>query len=225
MAKVEGSAVIIKRAKMNWVKLDPKNPEKGFETEDRYWSLQLITNDPEQTKAWRAAGLNVKLMQNKPEKDEFGDPLPPTDMLDENGKKQWKVNLRRPEFIKSTGERNKPVNICDGSLNPIDPNTVGNGSIGNIKVWVRPYKADDGTTKTSTSLLAVQVVKYIKRDQDSGPGFDMTETEVVEAERDDDDDDDDFDQSSASSTPSAPPTPSAPKAPVKTADEHPEDAF
>ena len=222
-SKVEGQSVIIKNAVMLFAHLDPKNPVKGYQTEKRQWEVQIRTNKPEQRQAWAEANLSPKLMLNKPELDENGDPIPATPYLDESGKRQWRVNIRR-KAKKFNGEDNTPVPLVDGGLNPIDPTTLGNGSVGNIKVWVRPYKTDSGEDKFSVSLLAIQVVKYKVYSAQSGPAFDMTETEVIE------DEDEEFETQStpatpAAATPAAATVPKAPSVPVKTADSHPAEAF
>ena len=215
---------ILKNCEMHWIKCDPKNPDRTFE-KTGMWTVQLRTTDPEQRKEWADNGLKPKLQIHR-EGDEEGMP-----MLTPEGKKQWRVNLQKRCF-KRNGEAAEPVKIVNGKLEDLDSRTVGNGSIGNIRVY--QY---DSTTKEGEKvsiLMAIQVTKHVVYEpRGDAESFDFEETEVVAPQKKEAafEDDVPFEQGSqpsktskAPAKPSAKPPVKTPSAP-KTADDHPEDAF
>lgn len=210
----------MKNAEMWFAKLDPKYPNARINKDNPTWELQLRTDDAEQKKEWEALGFKPKLIVGKEGEDNEGEPV-----LNKKGKKQWRVNLKRKslKLDKSTKEMvpNEPVKVVNGHLEDIAANTIGNGSIGNIRIFQYEYDKVDGTKGLASVLMGVQVKKHIvytpKARDDH---FDMEETETIMPDDDDE-------------TPSTPPAtpatkaPGAPKVtpPIETADGHPEDAF
>ena len=210
---------ILKNCEIWWLKADPKNPDRTFE-KTGMWTVQLRTTDPEQRKEWHEAGLKPKLQIHR-EGEEEGMPL-----LTPEGKKQWRVNLQK-KCIKKNGEPAELVKVVNGKLEDIDPRTVGNGSIGNVRVY--QY---DSTTKEGEKvsiLMAIQITKHVMYEpRGDSESFDFEETETVAAPKKKEEsfeEDDDAPFEKGSQPPKAPKA-SAPKKPVaKTADQHPEDAF
>lgn len=205
---------ILKNAEIWFAKLDPKYPNARMNKQNPTWELQLRTADLEQKKEWEALGLKPKLIVGKEGEDNEGEPI-----LNKDGKKQWRLNLKKKSLDKH-GEPAKIVSVVNGHLEPLEPNTLGNGSIGNIRIYQYEYDKADGTKALASVLMGVQVKKHVvytprARDDD----FEMEETETIMP-----DDDDDETPSTTKATPKATPAPT-PAAKVDTADSHPEDAF
>ena len=79
---------------------------------------------------------------------------------DKEGNTFYKVNLKK-KSKKRDGTPVDPVKVVDGQLNDIDPNTMGNGSIGNVRIYQYDYDVG-GNTGIASMLMAVQVTKLIK---------------------------------------------------------------
>lgn len=109
------------------------------------------------------------------------------------------INVRKKAF-KADGSPAKKPAVVDGSKEPIDPRTVGNGSVGNIRLRLNDYQIlhpkTGKVTKegTKVNLEGVQVTKLIVFTP-TGSGdfndFDEEETEVIENDQDDGDDQED----------------------------------
>ena len=172
---------MIKNAAMFFIKCDPKRPDGKYNKANPSWECQLRTSDPEQRDLWKKMNLNVRLLTKKSEEDgdDDGDDAVKVPLLDENGKKQWRVNLKKGS-IKKDKTPADPVKVINGQLEDVDPNTIANGSIGNIRVFQYEYKLEDGKEGIASMLMAIQVTRHIvyvpkPREDD----FDTTETEVI----------------------------------------------
>ena len=144
----------LKNAEINWAKLDrPVNP---FGTEQ--WELQAATTDKSVADEWTANYLNVK------EKD---------------GK--YTVSLKRKAY-KADGSAMEPVKVFNGDMSDFsDKGSIGNGSVGNIKVFQFPYE-QRGQKGISSSLTAVQLVKLEKYESNAATGgFEVIESATAEA--------------------------------------------
>jgi len=150
---------ILKNAELFFAKLDPKRPNDRFDKENPTWEVQARTRSKAQAKEWKDLHLNVK-------PDEDGDGI------------FYKVTLKK-KSKKRTGEDQNPVQLVNGSLEPIDPNTLGNGSIGNIRLFQYDYEIA-GRSGVASMLMAIQVTLFKEftpkpREDD----FEMTETKVI----------------------------------------------
>ena len=217
---------ILKNCEIWYAKVDPKRPDKTFDKENGQWTCQIRTNRVEQKNEWVAAGLKPKLVVHKSGDDE-GTPI-----LDKDGKRQWHCSLQK-RCVKASGEAAEPVKVVDGNLNDVDPRTIGNGSVGNIRVFQYDSKTREG--EKVSMLMAIQLTKhkvYEPRGEAETFGFEETEvigpdTSAKESKGDNfEDDGAPFDKGSEApvNKPSAPPKKAAPAAPAS-ADSHPEDAF
>lgn len=176
---------MLKNVEMWWVRCNPKRPNDQHDKQNPSWEVQIRTNDPAKKDELLAQNVRLKL-----DKYPEGHAQEGEIRLDENGQKLWKLTLRK-KSLKSKlvggqtvlGEPNKVPEVIGGDLAPIDPDTVANGSIGNIRVHQYPGKPNpDGSEKISSMLMAIQVVKHIvytpgPRDDD----FEPTETTRVDA--------------------------------------------
>jgi len=173
---------IISNAQLWYTKLDPKRPNARFDKANPSWEVQIRTESKEVRKEWEALGL--KVMAVIPDEDD--------------AKPYYKCNLRKRKF-RADGSESEAPDVVDGNLNPVDPNTIGNGSIGNIRIYQYPSKTEKG--KLVAVLMRIQLVKHIVY-QHSEPDdeFEVTDTEVINPEPQDNDND------NTSSIPQAPAT-------------------
>jgi hypothetical protein len=143
---------IIRDVTLNWVKLT--NPEAPFGTE--IYSLQA----------------------------EF--PKSRSDEMSKYGVVKEKegrffINLKK-KAIKADGTPAAKVPVVDTQKNPIDPNTVGNGSKGNVMVMMRPFEiktpkgvvTKSGTTVALSKVQVTELIKYVPKN-DNFTDFDYTD--------------------------------------------------
>lgn len=133
---------ILKNCELWFAKLDPKRPNRKFHPENPTWELQLRTSNKDTKKEWEALGLNVKAI------------------VPDEGAPYFRVNLSKKSLNKE-GEPAKPVNVVDAKLKPIDPSTIGNGSIGNVRIYQYEYTKKAGGQGIVSTVMAVQVTKHI----------------------------------------------------------------
>ena len=153
--------MIIQNVSLFFAKLDPERPSARFNKTNPTWEVQIRTTDKEVRNEWIAAGLNV------------------VPVVPDNGEPFFRVNLRK-KSIKEDGTPAGPVEVVDGKLQPLDPNTIGNGSVGNIKLFQYNYTKDGGGKGIASVLNKVQVTKhlvYVPRVYDED-FVDVGETEV-----------------------------------------------
>ena len=143
----EKSNVIIKNVELRWAKLS--TPVAPFGTEQ--WELQIV-GDKSRMKEF----------------EQFGK-VKPTD----DGR--ISVNLKK-KAKKADGTPAEPVRLVNAAKEPIENrSSVGNGSMGNVMVFLRPYEMM-GRSGTSVMLVAVQVTKLVEY-KATGVDFDALEDE------------------------------------------------
>lgn len=142
---------VLNDCELFYVKCDPARPNKAFDADRPSWEVQLRTTSPAKKDEWIAVGFKPKLIVHKEGADE-GMPV-----LDEAGNRQWRLNLNKKSITRE-GKASAPVEVVNGALQPIDPNTVGNGSIGNVRVY--QYERQDKTGLASV-LMGIQVTRHI----------------------------------------------------------------
>jgi hypothetical protein len=162
---------IITNAELWFCKVDPKRPNNKFNKKNPTWECQIRTTNKETKKVWESMGLGVKAV------------------IPDEGPSYFRVNLRK-KSIKEDGEKASPVKVVNGSLEDIDPNTIGNGSIGNVRIFQYEYPKEGGGTGVASVLMGLQVTKHIvykakPRDDD----FETTDTETIDSTTDDESDD------------------------------------
>lgn len=162
---------IISNCELWFPKLDPKRPNAKFNKKNPTWELQIRTSDKDVKKEWEALGLKVKAV------------------VPDEGEPFFRVNLRK-KSIKEDGDKASPIRVIDGSLKEIDPNSIGNGSVGNVRVYQYEYNSENGKG-IATVLMGVQVTKhmvYVPKPRDDD--FEETETEVIPPETEESNEDD-----------------------------------
>jgi hypothetical protein len=135
---------LLKGCELHFAKLDPKRPNARYNKQNPTWELQIRTSSKEQRKEWIAMNLPVK------------DVIP-----EEDGALPYsRVNLRK-KSITAKAEAASPVNVVGGDLKPLDPNTIGNGSIGNLRIFQYEYPKEGGGIGVASVLMGLQVTKHI----------------------------------------------------------------
>jgi hypothetical protein len=172
---------IINNASIWFAKLDPKRPNNKFNKTNPTWECQIRTESKEVKKEWEAMNLPVKAI------------------VPDEGPPYFRVNLRK-KSIKVDKEPASPVKVVNGALEEIDPNTIGNGSVGNIRIFQYDYTKKDGSPGVVSVLMGVQITKHIVyKAKPRGDEFASTETETIDPP--DDDDGDGFEKAAASPSP------------------------
>ena len=150
---------ILKNVELFFAKLDPKKPNATFDVNNPTWEVQIRTRDKKVAKQWKDLNINVK-----------------TD--DDDDGVFYKANMKK-KTKKANGDPQNPVKLMGGDLSDIDPNILGNGSIGNVRIYQYEYKV--GTREGIASMLmAVQVTtlkEYTPKPREDD--FEMTEMKVV----------------------------------------------
>lgn len=130
---------ILKDCELYFAKLNPAKPNAMFDKENPTWEVQIRTRDKAKAKQWKEMNLNVK-----PDEDDAG-------MF-------YKATLKK-RSKKRDGTEQNPVQLVGGDLTPIDPDKLGNGSIGNVRVYQYEYNVA-GRKGIASMLMAVQVTTY-----------------------------------------------------------------
>ena len=132
--------MLLNNVSISWVKFDPMNPDMGFDRKSAQYSCTVSTTSKTEAQLWKEASINVK-------------------PVEENGTVTYKTTLKKKIFLDADGKNStKPPAVVDKQLQPIDPSSIGNGSVGNVQVRLKPYEYM-GKTGISTQLLALQVTE------------------------------------------------------------------
>ena len=133
--------MLLNDVELSWVKLDPKNPDMGFDKKSPQFSCTVKTADKANAEAWKKAGINVK-------------------PAEENGGVVYTAALKKKIYADADGKyTTQPPAVVDKQLQPIiKTNTIGNGSKGNVQVRLKPYEYM-GKTGISVQLLAMQITE------------------------------------------------------------------
>jgi hypothetical protein len=150
MANFENKTVIIRNAEMFFVKLDPSRPSATFNKDNPTWEAQIRTRNKQQAKEWKELNLKVT-----PKEDDDGI--------------FYAANLKK-KSKKRDGTDMVAPNVVAGDLSPIDPKTIGNGSIGNLSVYQYGYDVN-GKSGIASMLMGVQITtlnEYTPRPKQGG---------------------------------------------------------
>ena len=128
---------IIRDVTLNYVKVDPENPTEPFGT--LQWECQIVV--PSDRSEEIAQYGTVKPVKDDPSR--------------------VAVNLKR-KAVRKDGSSNDPVVVVDGRKQAIPSSVkIGNGSVGNVKVYRREYDVA-GRQGVSTILTAIQITNLIE---------------------------------------------------------------
>ena len=131
--------MLLNNVSISWVKFDPMNPDMGFDGKSAQYSCTVQISDKVQAEEWKKASINVK-------------------PVEENGTVVYKTTLKKKIFLDADGKNStKPPAVVDKQLQPItNTSSIGNGSVGNAQIRLKPYEYN-GKTGISVQLLALQV--------------------------------------------------------------------
>jgi hypothetical protein len=149
---------IIANAELFFAKLDPARPNASFNKENPTWEVQIRTRDKKVAKGWKDMNLRVQ-----PKEDDEG--------------LYYAANLKK-KSMKRDGSPMAPVNVVAGDLSPVDPKTIGNGSVGNLSVYQYDYNVN-GSSGIASMLMGVQITtlnEYTPRPNQGG--FEITDFKV-----------------------------------------------
>lgn len=154
---------ILKACKIISLKVHPKTPDDYGN-----WSVGIWTDNPAQRDMWVSIFGEKRVTERK-----------------WNEAPGWSLFIRK----KSTklGEDKvevpaKPVKLVDGDLKPLDPYSIGFGSLANIEIWEHDYTVISKTTKkpilvNAKDLSGIQVY-FIIPYGGGGGGFEKVGTTV-----------------------------------------------
>lgn len=167
---------ILKDVEIWFAKLDPKRPSKKMSPLNPTWEVQIRTTSKDQKKEWEALNIKVKATREDPE--------------DEESKViYYRANLKKKSIkIGTNGAPNEPaqpVQVVNGKQEDVDPNSIGHGSIANIRIFQHEYTYE-GKKGIATVLMAIQLVKHIIYVPNPMEDFEDTETETIIPTDDDD---------------------------------------
>lgn len=201
--------MILKNVEIFFLRADPARPDATFDQKNPSWTVQLRTSNKQVLQQWKDANLTYK-------------PVIPEDGSDP----YYKLSLKK-RSIRQDGGPAEPVQVVGGTRDPetgelvvIDPNKVGNGSVGNVRILQREYQKRTGGTGISSILMGVQITRlvprhYVPREEFAEEGMEVVESLQPEAEEVPEAGDDADD--GAPEVVEQPPVKPAPKAPVKPA--------
>ena len=173
---------VIKNVVINWLNADPKRPQQYKGQGRRRWQVTMLTDNKAEATRW---------------KSEYGFRVTP---VESEGKLQYQARLSRKAYAALEGSdgmaddltkpQERPVSVIGADGSSIDPNTVGNGSVGDVSfnVFTRP----DG--EVFRTLKAIMIRRWVQRkpfeDEDA---FDLDGkleviTEDSKGSKEDDDD-------------------------------------
>jgi hypothetical protein len=119
-----------------------------------------------------------------------------TDVEEESGKACHSTTLRSKSLNVKTGEKMIPPTVVGMNKLPIDPNIIGNGSIGDVVIssYAYTFKEKKGTAVNLHAVRVKVLHKYERAESNSLDLFedDDSETVVIESEEASADDFDDM---------------------------------
>jgi hypothetical protein len=165
--------MILKNVEVRYVRAHPDRPDKSL-VKTGAWSLQIFTRDKAQAKEWKDNNIKVKM-------NEDAEGIYYTSSLSKN-------------CIKADGvTKADPIEIVNGDLVALDPGSIGNGTICNIRTY--QYEVTfEGIKHIKTLPQALQIIKHVVYKNTAGPReeFERAETETVEPAEMPDASEDDF---------------------------------
>ena len=183
---------ILKNVEGWWFKLNPARPDK-YDPEKPTWNFQARTTSKAQMKEWKDNHLTVKAVREDPDDEE-------SKIL------YWKAQIGKKTKNRD-GKDAAPVSIVS-SNGDVDPDTLGNGSIVNVRLFQYDYEFQ-GKKGIANSLQSIQLVKHVVYTAKPGEDFeDEVQTEVVMPAVEE------GDEGETTPKPPKPPGGGAPKAPV-----------
>ena len=103
--------MLLNNVDLSWVKLDPKNPDMGFDKKSPQYSCTVKTADKVAAEAWKKAGINVK-------------------PAEENGAVVYTAALKKKIYSDADGRSNTaPLET--------DPKVMFKLNLNHMNIWVK----------------------------------------------------------------------------------------
>ena len=152
------NTIILSNVEIFFAKLDPANPNSRFDKENPTWEVQIRTKDKAVAKGWKDNNLRVT-----PDENDDG--------------VFYRANLKK-KSKKRDGSDMAPVNVVAGDLSPVDPSTIGNGSIANLSIFQYDYSVS-GKEGIASMLMGAQITTLNEyKPAPKAGGFEMTDFKV-----------------------------------------------
>lgn len=161
---------IIENVELFWVKCDPERPD-SFKGGPLRWTIQIRFKDKKLHTKMKEYGFSIT-----PELDDDGN------LMYYRTTASRKATKTDPITKEDTGVRNSPVQciLRNGAI--LDPKTIGNGSVANVRVNVFTRK-DGEIFRTLEGIQVVKLIKYTPNEE----GFELSEDfEVIDPSLDED---------------------------------------
>ena len=163
---------ILKNQEIHFAKLSPGRPDKNrLDPTKPNWNLQCRTTSKEQRKEWVEMGLKPRVVRADKEDDD-------------SAVLYYTVNFRKnalktdKKTTPPTVTKAEPPSVVNGRNEPIDPGSIGNGSIANLRLYKREYQ-QAGVDKVTYTLMGVQLIKHKLYVGNPMEEFEETETETI----------------------------------------------
>jgi hypothetical protein len=130
-----GSNAIIRGLEFRWAKLNPNKPVSPFGKAQ--WELSIVFPTSDISDDLRSLGT-----------------------IRDAGNGMSSITLNKAA-VDATGNALQPVTVVDTNKAPVDATSIGNGSKGAVKVFLRKW-ANNGKTGTKAVLMAVQITELVK---------------------------------------------------------------
>lgn len=153
---------ILKDCELWFCKLNPSRPNNRFNKDNPTWECQIRTKDKAVKKIWEENSLPVKAI------------------VPDDGDPYFRVNLRK-KSIKEDKQPASPIRVVNGKLDDIDPDSIGNGSVGNVRIFQYEYPKKTGGKGVASVLMGIQVTKHIVyKAKPRNDEFGETDTETID---------------------------------------------
>jgi hypothetical protein len=150
---------VLANCELHYLRCDPKYPNKKYSSEG-VWEVQVRTYSKPESKSWEELGLKVKAV------------------IPDEGPVYFQSSVRRNCFKKDKTPNAAPK-VTDGNMEQINPNTVMNGSVGNVRIFSKSYTKDN-VQKFSVTLMEIQVTTWLKGTNERKNDFKKVETKVID---------------------------------------------
>lgn len=147
--KPNNSTIILNGVRLFWIKCDPAKPVAPLdEGKPDRWEAQLRIDLDDKVNVETVQGAKI--------------PFKTITEVADGEKPYMRLSVHKP-VVNREGKALKPVDVINGALQAIDPNTIGNGSVGNVRLHVYPYELRHKTTNKVTKsgitsmLMGIQV--------------------------------------------------------------------
>ena len=161
---------ILRNCEIWFPKLDPERPNARHNKDNPTWELQMRTTDKDQKKEWNDHGIKTTAVRE--DKDDEESPV-----------LYYRANVRR-KTIKANGDKSDPVSVINGKMEAVDPTTIGNGSIANLRIfnydWTNEEKQQSGTAAVLMGVQLLKQIPYEPAPRDEDDEFTEEDFELVD---------------------------------------------